>query len=50
MSLDKRNIYNELEKGYKEMAEINAELAESAIEADNECLEQYEKELTECEQ
>ncbi len=45
----KAEIMRELEKGYKEMAEINSELAEQFLKADNDCLSQYEEKLTECE-
>ena len=38
-----------LKNGYKEMAQINLELAEECIDADNDCFEQYEQKLTECE-
>ena len=39
----------ELENGYKEMAQINLELAEECLNADNDCFERYEQKLTECE-
>lgn len=43
----------ELEKalinGYEEMADINLELAQLCLDADNECLSQCEEKLTECE-
>lgn len=39
----------ELEKGYKEMGEINLELAAMCLEADNDALETGEQYLTECE-
>lgn len=48
MSLDKKNLTEELIKGYKEAAGINAELAEEAVAADNEALELCEEKLTEC--
>ena len=44
---DKNKLVAELEKGYKEMADINLELAQMCLEADNESLS-LEK-LTECE-
>ena len=43
------NLIKALEKGYKEMADINLELAQMCLEADNECLSQCEEKLTECE-
>ena len=43
------NLEEALEKGYKEMADINLELAQMCLEADNECLSQCEEKLTECE-
>ena len=45
----KAEITRELEKGYKEMAEINSQLAEEFAAADSDCLSQYEEKLTECE-
>lgn len=45
---DQKKLLKELELGYKEMADINLELAESAVPADNECLSQCEEKLTEC--
>ena len=44
---DKNKLVAELEKGYKEMADINLELAQMCLEADNESL--CEEKLTECE-
>jgi len=35
---DKNKLVAELEKGYKEMADINLELAQMCLEADNESL------------
>ena len=43
------DLIKALEKGYKEMADINLELAQMCLEADNECLSQCEEKLTECE-
>ena len=37
-----------LELGYKEMADINSELAEEGLSADNESLLECEEKLTEC--
>ena len=37
-----------LELGYKEMADINSELAEYAVASDNEILLECEEKLTEC--
>lgn len=56
MSQNKKNIVNDknelrkqLENGYKEMAQINLNLAQMCLEADNESLLQCEEKLTECE-
>ena len=46
---DKNKLVAELEKGYKEMADINLELAQMCLEADNESLWRCEEKLTECE-
>ena len=46
---DKNKLVAELEKGYKEMADINLELAQMCLEADNESLSLCEENLTECE-
>ena len=46
---DKNKLVAELEKGYKEMADINLELAQMCLEADNEILSLCEEKLTECE-
>ncbi|MCD8391384.1 MAG: hypothetical protein LUD03_06055 [Firmicutes bacterium] len=48
MSLNKKTLIEELKKGYEEMAEINAALAEEGVAADNEALERCEEKLTEC--
>lgn len=45
----KTDINKELEKGYKEMADINLWLSQMCLDADNESLRQYEEKLTECE-
>ena len=45
----KKEVCDELKKGYKEMAAINLEWAESCLEADNECQLDYEEKLSECE-
>lgn len=42
-------LIKELKKGYKEMSDINLELAQKCLDADNECLSQREEKLTECE-
>ncbi len=53
MSKNKRNntqeLINQLAKGYKEMAEINLEIAQMCLKADNESLSRCEEKLTECE-
>lgn len=46
---DKNKLVAELEKGYKEMADINLELAQMCFEADNESLSLCEEKPTECE-
>lgn len=46
---DKNNLIAELEKGYREMADINLEMAQMCFEADNECYLLCEEKLTECE-
>lgn len=46
---DKNKLVAELEKGYKEMADINLELAQMCLEADNESLSLCEEKPTECE-
>ena len=46
---DKNKLVAELEKGYKEMADINLELAQMCLEADNESLSLCKEKLTECE-
>ena len=46
---DKNKLVAELEKGYKEMSDINLELAQMCLEADNESLSLCEEKLTECE-
>lgn len=45
----KKEICNRLKKGYKEMAAVNLEWAETCLEADNECQSDYEEKLSECE-
>lgn len=44
----KSEISARLKKGYEEMAEINLELAEYSISADNEQYRSYEAKLLEC--
>ena len=46
---DKKELIKMLENGYKEMADINLEIAEMCLEADNESLSLCEEKLTECE-
>ncbi len=45
----KKEICNQLKKGYKEMAAVNLEWAEFCLEADNQCQFDYEEKLSECE-
>ena len=45
----RNKIIEQLEKGYKEMADINLEIAQMCLEADNESLSLCEEKLTECE-
>ena len=45
----KKEFCDRLKKGYKEMAAINLGLAESCLEADNQCQLEYEEKLSECE-
>lgn len=45
----KKEICNQLKKGYKEMAAVNLEWAETCLEADNQCQSDYEEKLSECE-
>ena len=40
---------NSLRYGYPEMGEINLDIAQMCLEADNECFRQCEEKLTECE-
>ena len=46
---DRNELIKQLENGYKEMADINLEIAEMCLEADNESLSLCEEKLTECE-
>ena len=46
---EKKKVYEQLKKGYREMAAINLELAEKCLEADNSCQLEYEEKLSECE-
>ena len=46
---DKKELIKKLENGYKEMADINLEIAQMCVEADNESLSLCEEKLTECE-
>lgn len=45
----KKEICDQLKKGYKEMAAVNLEWAEFCLEADNQCQSDYEEKLSECE-
>lgn len=49
LSHKEKELMEALKKGYSEMSQINAELAEDGIYADNEALETGEQNLTECE-
>ena len=44
-----KELEEALKNGYKEMADINLELAQICFEADDDCLKRYEEKLTECE-
>ena len=43
----KKEICDQLKQGYKEMAAINLEWAETCLEADNHCQSDYEEKLSE---
>ena len=45
----KKEICDQLKKGYKEMAAVNLEWAETCLVADNDCQREYEEKLSECE-
>ena len=45
----KADIVSKLKKGYEEMTDINLEIAEFCIEADNIQQQSYEEKLAECE-
>ncbi|MBR5517657.1 MAG: hypothetical protein IKV86_01360 [Clostridia bacterium] len=45
----KKEVFDELKKGYKEMAAVNLEWAETCLVADNDCQREYEEKLSECE-
>ena len=46
----KRKVMHELmKKGYAEMGDINLEIAEGCLSADNAALKNYEEKLSECE-
>ena len=49
MSHNDNKLYEALKKGYAEMSQINSDLAEEGVIADNEALEISENNLTECE-
>ena len=44
-----KELEKQLKNGYKEMADINLELAQICFDADNDCLKHCEEKLTECE-
>ena len=46
---DLEKLREQLKNGYKEMADINLELAQMCLGADNESLSHCEEKLTECE-
>ena len=46
---EKKKVYEQLKKGYREMAALNLELAEECLEAGNNCQFEYEEKLSECE-
>ena len=45
----KKEVCDELKKGYMEMAAVNLEWAETCLVADNDCQREYEEKLSECE-
>lgn len=45
----KHQLREDLAKGYQEMADINLELAQMCVDADEENLRRYEEKLAECE-
>jgi len=45
----KRDIRDQMKKGYQDMADINLKLAEMCFEMDTEAEDQYEGKLAECE-
>lgn len=47
--IKKINMVDTMMKGYLEMADINATLAEIGLTADNETITEYETRLAECE-
>ena len=48
-SKEKQQLLRELADGYKEMKDINIDLAEEGVAVDNESLKKCEDSLTECE-
>ena len=44
-----RELFCAMQNGYEEMGDINLEIAEEFLAADNELLLQYEEKLSECE-
>ena len=45
----REGIRDSMKKGYAEMGEINSEIAEACVSADNAALKLYEQKLSECE-
>ena len=45
----RKQIRQQLASGYRKMAEINSNISEMCLEADNQALELYESKLAECE-
>jgi CopG family transcriptional regulator/antitoxin EndoAI len=43
------DIKDNMKRGYEQMAQINLELANMCLEADEQLLKEYEKQLAECE-
>ncbi len=45
----KEKRHEQMKKGYAEMGDINLEIAEGCLSADNAALKEYEEKLSECE-
>ena len=45
----RESLCEQMKKGYAEMGEINLEIAEGCLSADNAALKNYEEKLSECE-